>query len=213
MGQARVVRGGRRGAGGHLGKWTSSAWSRVYNGRGSRRADRAWGDNLKGGEQAAGRGGGRGAGGLGHVGLVFRRVHLTVFRWREVCGWGGRGGSVLGSSGASGARGVSGGVIIPTVGAVGRGSGAAVGDGADIALFGAGGVGATVFHFPVMKSADRADRVIVLAYRGGVAVSLTVAAAGGFVGGVGDLDLPLTGEEKNVGAHFLTLLGGGGDHH
>ena len=44
-------------------------------------------------------------------------------------------------------------------------------------------------------------------------VPLAVAAASGLVGGVGDLDLPPTGEEEDVRAHFLTLFGGGSDHH
>ena len=121
MGQARIVWRGRRGAGGHLGKWTGSAWSRAYNRRGGRRADRAWGDDFKGGEQATSRGGGRWARGLSYFGFVFRYVHLTLFRGGEVCGRGGRGGSLLGPSGAGRAGGVSGRVIVPTVGAVGGG--------------------------------------------------------------------------------------------
>ena len=47
----------------------------------------------------------------------------------------------------------------------------------------------------------------------GVAVPLTVAAAGGLVGGVGDLDFPPSGEEEDVRAHLLTFFGGGSDHH
>ena len=47
----------------------------------------------------------------------------------------------------------------------------------------------------------------------GVTVPLTITAAGGFVGRVGDLDFSLTGEEKDVRAHLLTFFGGGGDHH
>ena len=70
-----------------------------------------------------------------------------------------------------------------------------------------------MFRFPVVESTDRADRVVVLAYWGGVAISLTVAALGSFVGRVGDFDLPLTGEKENVGAHLLTLLRGGGYYH
>ena len=212
MGQARIVWRGGRGAGGHLGKWTGSAWRRADNRWGSRRASRAWGDDLKGGEQAAGRGGGRRAGGLGYFSLVFRRVHLPFFRGREVCRRGGGRGGVLGPSGAGRAGGFGGRVVVPAVGAVGGGGGAAVGYGADVALLGAGGVGASVFRSPVVESADRADRVVVLAYWGSVTVSLTVAAAGGFVGGVGDLDLPLTGEKKNVGSHLLSLLRGGGNY-
>ena len=53
----------------------------------------------------------------------------------------------------------------------------------------------------------------VLTDRSGVTVPLTVPAASGFVGRMSDLDLPLTGEEKDVRAHLLALLGGGGDHH
>ena len=65
----------------------------------------------------------------------------------------------------------------------------------------------------MVESTDRAERVVVFANWGSVAVSLTVAAAGGFVGGVGDFDLSLTGEKENVGAHLLSFLGGGGDYH
>ena len=54
--------------------------------------------------------------------------------------------------------------------------------------------------------------MVVLADRYGVAISLTVAAASGFVGGVRDRDLSLPREEKDVGAHFLPLLRGGSDH-
>ena len=30
---------------------------------------------------------------------------------------------------------------------------------------------------------------------------------------MGDLDLPLAGEKKDMGAHLLPVLGGGGDYH
>ena len=119
----------------------------------------------------------------------------------------------MGPSGAGRAGGVGGRVVIPAVGAVRGGGRAAVGNRAEVAFFGAGGVGAAVFSLPVVESADRADRVVVFAYRSGVAVSLAVAASSGLVGGVSDLDLPLAGEKKNVRAHLLTILRGGGDHH
>ena len=47
----------------------------------------------------------------------------------------------------------------------------------------------------------------------GVTVPLTVAAAGGLIGGVGDLDFSPSGEKEDVRAHFRTFFGGGSDHH
>jgi len=54
--------------------------------------------------------------------------------------------------------------------------------------------------------------VIVFADRGCVAVSLTVAAPSCFIGRVSSLNLPLAGEEKDVGAHLLTFLRGSCDN-
>ena len=104
-------------------------------------------------------------------------------------------------------------MVVTAVGAVGRGGRTAVSDRAEVALFGADGIGASVFRLFVMESADGADRVVVLADWGGVSVPLTVTAAGGFVGGVGDFDFPFAGEKEDVGAHLLSLLRGGGNHH
>ena len=114
--------------------------------------------------------------------------------------------------GASRARGICSGVVVTAVGAVGGGGGAAAGDRAEVALFAAGGVGAPVIRLLVMESTDGADRVVVLADRSGVPIPLAVAAAGGFVGRVSDFDFPFAGEEEDVGAHLLSLFGGGGDH-
>ena len=194
MGQARVVWGGRRGAGGHLGKWAGSAWSRAYDRRGSRRAGMAWGDDLKGGKQTACRGGGGRAGGLGNVGLIFRRVHLALLRGRAFYGRAGGRRIILSTFGAGRARGVGGWMVVPTVGTVGRGGGATIGNGAEVALFGAGGIGTAVFCCSVVKGADGADGMVVLAYRSGVVVPLTVAAMSGFIGRVSDLDFPLARE-------------------
>ena len=139
-GQARVVRRGGRGAGGRLRERASSTWSRADNRGRSRGAGGAGGDYLEGGEKAANRGRSRGAGGLGYFGLVFCRIHLTLFRGRA--GWGRDGGRriVLCTFGASGARGVSGAMVISAVGTVGGGGGAAVGDGAEVSFLGAGRV-------------------------------------------------------------------------
>ena len=104
-------------------------------------------------------------------------------------------------------------MIVNAVAAVGRGGGAAAGERAGVAFFGAGGVGAPVFRLLVVESADGADWVVVLADRSSVPIPLAVAAASGFVGGVSDFDLPLAGEEEDVGAHLLSLLRGGGNHH
>ena len=104
-------------------------------------------------------------------------------------------------------------MVVPTVGAVGRGGGAAAGHGAEVALFGSGVVGAAMFRLFVMEGADGADWMVVLADRCGVPLPLAVAAACSFVGGVRDFDFPFTGEEENMRAHLLTLFGGGSDHH
>ena len=175
--------------------------------------DGAWGDYHEGREQAANRGGGGRAGGLGDLSIVFRCVHLALLWGRAVFGQAGGRGIALSTFEASRARGVGGGVVDPAVSTVGRGGGAAIGDGAEIALFGAGGVGAAVFCFPVVKSADRADGVVIFADRSRVAVPLTVAAAGGFIGRVSDLDLPPARQEENTGAQLFPFLGGGGNHH
>ena len=45
-----------------------------------------------------------------------------------------------------------------------------------------------------------------------MAVSLTIAAASGLVGGVSSFDFPFPGEQKDVGAHPLTVLRAGGDN-
>ena len=96
--------------------------------------------------------------------------------------------------GAGRARGVGGWMVVPTVGTVGRGGGAAIGNGAEVALFGAGGIGTAVFCFSVVEGADGAAGMVVLADWSGVAVPLTVAATSGFIGRVSDLDFPLARE-------------------
>ena len=133
-------------------------------------------------------------GSLGDLGLVFRRVYLALLRGRAFYGRAGGRRIVLGTFGAGRAGGVGGWMVVPTVGTVGRGGRATIGNGAEVALFGAGGVRAAVFRFPVVKGADGADGVVVLADRSGVAVPQTVAASSGFIGRVGDLDFPLAGE-------------------
>ena len=104
-------------------------------------------------------------------------------------------------------------MIVTAVGTVGRGGGAAAGDRAEVALFETGGVGTPVFRLSMMESADGTDWMVVLAEWSGVPVPLRVAAAGGFVSGVSDFDLPFAGEEEDVGAHFFSFLWGGSDHH
>ena len=89
-------------------------------------------------------------------------------------------------------------MVIPTIGTVGGGGGAAVSDGTEVAFTGAGRVGASVLHFLVVECADRTDWVGILADWWGMAVPLTVSAAGGFIGRVSDLDFPLAGEEEDV---------------
>ena len=147
------------------------------------------------------------------MGLVFCGVHFALFRGRVGCGWDGGRMIILGTFGASLAGGIGGGVVVPTVGAVGRGGGATIGNGTEVAFLGTCGVGAAMLGFSVVQGADRADGVVIFADWGGVAVSLTIAAAGGFIGRVGDLDFPLAREEENMGAHLLSFLRGGGYHH
>ena len=103
-------------------------------------------------------------------------------------------------------------MIVTAVCAVGRGGGAASGDQAEVAFFVAGGVGAPVLRLLVVEGADGAHRMVVFANRSGVSIPLTVATAGGFVGRVSDFNLSFTGEEEDVGAHFLSFLRGGGNH-
>ena len=67
-----------------------------------------------------------------------------------------------------------------------------------------------MFRLPVVEGADGADRVVVFADGRGMPVPLAVVAAGGLVGRVGDLDLSPSREEKDVGAHPLTVLEGTG---
>jgi len=107
---------------------------------------------------------------------------------------------------------VSGRVVIPTVSTVRRGGRAAICHRAKVTIFGARGVGAAVFRLTMVKGADRADRVIVFADGGRVAIPLTVAASSSFIGGVGGLDLPLATEKEDVGAHSLTILRAGCDN-
>ena len=156
---------------------------------------------------------GRGAWCFSYLSLILRGVHLALLGRRAVCRRAGGRGNGLSTFGASWARGVGGGVVVPTVGAVRRGGGVTVGDGAEVNLLRASGVGAAVFRFPVVESADGADGVIVLTDRGSVAVPLAVAALGGFICRVGGLDLPSAREQENMGAHLFALLGGGGNHH
>ena len=161
----------------------------------------------------AGRGGGRRARGFRDFGFILSGVHLSFLGERAFCGRSGGRGFKLWTSGTGRTGGVCGWVIVAVVGAVGRGGGAAAGNRTEVALFRAGGIGASVFRLLVMESADGTDRVVVLADWSGVPISLAVTAAGGLVGGVGDFDFPFTGEEEDVRAHPLSFLTGGGDHY
>ena len=104
-------------------------------------------------------------------------------------------------------------MIVPTVGTVGRAGRAAAGDWVKVALFAAGGGGAVMLCLLVVQGTDGVYRVVVLADRGSMAVSLTVAAEGGFVGRVSDLDFPFAGKDEYVGTHLLTFFRCGGGHH
>ena len=99
-----------------------------------------------------------------------------------------------------------------TVSTVGGGRRTATSHWAVVAFLRAGGIGTPVLGPLVVKGADGACGVILLADGGGVAVPLAVAAASGFVGRVSGLDFPLAGEEEDMGAHFLTVLRGSGNN-
>ena len=77
---------------------------------------------------------------------------------------------------------VSGRVVGPTVGTVGGRGRATIRNRAKIAFLGTCGVGAAMLSLAMVLGTNRADRVIVFADRGRVAVSLTVAASGSLVG-------------------------------
>jgi len=80
-------------------------------------------------------------------------------------------------------------VVIPTVSTVGGRGGAAVSHRTKIALLRTGRVRAAVFCFAVVEGANGTDWMIVLANGSRMTVSLTCAAAGGFIGGGSGLDL------------------------
>ena len=103
VGQARIIKRGGRGAGGHLGERAGSTWSRADNSGGNRGTVGVRGNNLEGRKEAADRGGGGGAWGLSDFGFVFCCVHLSFIRGGA--DWGGAGGRgvALCAFGASGA--------------------------------------------------------------------------------------------------------------
>jgi len=107
---------------------------------------------------------------------------------------------------------VSGRVLIPTVSTVGGGGRATIRHRAKLAFLGTCGVGAAMLHFTMMEGANRADRVIVLADGGHVAVSRTIAASSSLVGGVSGFDLSLARQEEDVRAHPLAILRAGCDN-
>ena len=156
----------------------------------SRGAGGAGGDYLKGGKEATDRGWSRGAGGFGNLALVFCRVHLALLRGRADRDGAEGSRIVLCAFRASKARGVSGGIVIPAVSRVEGRGGAAVRDWPLVTLFGAGWAGAAVFRLLVIEGPNRANGMVVLANGSSVAVPLAVAAAGGFISRVSDLDLP-----------------------
>ena len=101
MGQARVIRRGRGGAGGRLGERAGSTGSGADNRGGSRGAVGAGGYYFRSREEATGCGGGRGACGFSDFGLVFSGVHLPFLRERAFCRRGGGWGCNLWAPGAS----------------------------------------------------------------------------------------------------------------
>jgi len=77
---------------------------------------------------------------------------------------------------------VSGRMAVLTVGTVGGGGRATICNRAKVAFLGTCGVGAAMFCLTMVEGTNRADRVIVFADGGRVAVSLTVAALCSLVG-------------------------------
>jgi len=107
---------------------------------------------------------------------------------------------------------VSGRVVIPTVSTMSGGGRATICHRAKVAFLGTRGIGAAVLCLTMVEGANRADRVIVLADWGSVAVPLTVTASSSLVGRVGGFDLSLARQKEDVRAHLLAILGAGCDN-
>ena len=88
-----------------------------------------------------------------------------------------------------------------------------MGDRTQVTFFPAGGVGATVFRFRIMKGADGRHWVVVFANGCRMPVSLPIAAAGCLVGGVSCIYFPLAREEEDVGTHCRAILRSRSNYH
>jgi len=104
-------------------------------------------------------------------------------------------------------------MVIATVGAVGGGRGAAVGDGFGVATFGAGGVLATVGRTSMMKCTVWAGGVLLGASGIGVSKSIAVGALGVAVSLGHFLDFEPLGEEEEGGEEDGNVVGVNGDNH
>ena len=121
-----MVRGSRRGAGGHLGEWAGSSWCGAGDLRWAGRLSRTGRDLFKGGEEPARCGGTKGARCFEDTIFVFGSVHVPI-EGRGDGARAGRGGVTGRPLGASLASGVGSGVFTATVSAVGGGHRAAAG--------------------------------------------------------------------------------------
>jgi len=104
-------------------------------------------------------------------------------------------------------------VVVATVGAVGGGRGAAVGDGLGVAALGAGGVLASVGRTSMMKRTVQAGGVLLSASGMGVSELITIGALGVAVSLGRFLDLEPLGEEEEGGEEERDVVGVNGDNH
>jgi len=104
-------------------------------------------------------------------------------------------------------------VVIATVGAVGGGRWAAVGDGSGVASLGTGGVLATMGRTSMMKRTIRAGGVFLGASGMGVSEPVAVGTLGVAVSLGRFLDLEPLGEEEEGGEEDGNVVGVNGDNH
>jgi len=104
-------------------------------------------------------------------------------------------------------------VVIATIGAVGWGGGAAVGNGLKVAAFGACGVLVSVGRTIVMKCTVGAGGVFLGASGMGVSESVAVGALGEAGGLRGLFDFERPREEEESGGEDGNVIGVNGDNH
>ena len=104
-------------------------------------------------------------------------------------------------------------VVVATIGAVGGGCGATVGDGLGVASLGAGGILAPVGSTSMMKRTVRAGGVLLGASGMGVCESVAVGTLGVAVSLGRFLDLEPVGEEEEGWEEDGHVVGVNGDDH